>query len=433
MRFEGPVKWNWDVQWGPAIIGSSDNLDSGAPVTVAGVVIRGLDVESPPHPGPWAPAPSLMRFMTALNGRIEKNVLKGGTIELRHGPWQILDNECRGTVPNTFATAAFAAHYSHDLLLAGNRVIPVDPTGKTWRFLVLTHFGTNDVVRENVVENVGPRDDDSIPHPNTPEVILTESYRLHFEGQPAAVASDGWLLQIPPPQEAPARVGDAVAILSGPMAGQWRRIAQAIDNQTYLLESPLPAGEPAISIASGFVNCQFVKNRVDSRGSSVAVNMVLVGNHFGTRITDNVLLGGGSGWMLSSFPTEEPVHWGWSHTPFLGAVVERNTLEDGLHAGLISVTHNPNAKSNRGRVYLSLELKDNIVRWSDAFSRKASNREKPVGILIGEEGSLDPGELLLTESGTRSEISAGRQAVAMRVRTARVNGQDRSAAPEKRK
>jgi hypothetical protein len=433
VRFEGPVRWNWDVEWGPTVIASSDNLDSGPAGTVGGVVIRGLDLESPPNPGAWAQAPSLMRFMTALNGLIEKNTLKGGTIELRHGPWRVLDNDHRGTPPNTFTTAAFTVHFSHDLLLARNRVVPVQPAGKTWRFLVLTHYGANDVVRENVVEKVGPRDDDIVPHPNTPEVILTESYRLHFEGRPEAVTADGWLLRIPPPQEAPARIGDVVAILSGPKAGEWRRIAQAVDQRTYLMESPLPAGDAAISIGAGFVNEQFIENRVDSRGSSVAVNMVLVGNHFGTRIVGNHLLGGGSGWMLSASASEQPVHWGWSHNPFLGAVVERNILEDGLHAGTISVAHGPAMKSNRGRVYMTMSLKDTTVRWSDAFVRKSAPRDKLVGLMIGEEGSLDAGELVVAESGTKTEIPSGHDAVAVRIRTARVNGQDRSITPAPRR
>jgi hypothetical protein len=434
IRFDGPIRWNSEVQWGPAIIGSSDNLDTGAPGTVAGIVIRALDIEAPPNPGQWAEAPRMMRFMTALNGRIEKNTLKGGTIELRHGPWVIVDNDYRGPVSNTFAQAVFSLHYSQDLLLARNRIVPTAPTGKAWRFLVLTHYGSNDAVRENVVSNIGPRDDDTIPHPNAPEVILTESYRLHFEGQPAAVSSNGWVLQIPPPQESPARVGDVVAILTGPKAGEWRRIAQAIDAQTYLMEAPLPTGEMAISMAAGFVNTQFVKNRVESRGSSIAVNMVLVGNHFGTRVTDNEFIGGRGSFLIGSFATEEPVHWGWSHTPVFGAVVERNTLEDALEPASVAVMHGTQIKSNRGRVYMSVELKDNVARWSDRYPRSATKREKPVGLNIGDEPSIDPGELVVKESGTKSEIGAGREAIALRVRVGRVNGKDRGAAvAEKRK
>ena len=49
------------------------------------------------------------------------------------------------------------------------------PSGKTWRFLVMTWFSADDVVEGNTIEQVGSRDDDTIPWSNEPEIILTEA------------------------------------------------------------------------------------------------------------------------------------------------------------------------------------------------------------------------------------------------------------------
>jgi hypothetical protein len=430
VRFEGPVRWNWAADAGPAVIGSTDNLDGGAHPVKAGIVLRNLDLESPSSPGPWDPAPNLIRLLTAINGRIEKNTLKGGSTELKNGPWSVVDNHYRGAVPNTATPAAFSVHDPQDLLLARNHVAPEGPSGKTWRFLILTGTGTNDVIRDNVVERIGPRDGDTIPDANASEVVLTESYRIHFEGRPLMVAPDGWILRIPPPQGPPAPTGSVVAILSGPHAGEWRRVAQAIDSQTYLMETPLPPGAAIVSLASGFVNETFARNRIDCRGSRVAVDMVLNGNHFGTRVIGNQFLGGGGGWMISACPTESPVHWGWSHAPFLGAIFERNTIEDAVQAGSILVEHGPRMKSNRGRTYMSMTLKDTVLRWTRAYPQNPDRPQDGAAITIGAKGSIDPAELALTESGTRLENPAGLRSRAFRLLAARVNHKNYPATSE---
>src|SRR5262249_3540965 len=176
---------------------------------------------------------------------------------------------------------------------------------------------------------IGPKDGDTV-NVNAAEIILTEAYGLHFEGKPLSVSADGRLLQIPAPQGDPAGAGDVVAILDGPNAGQYRRIAQAISPTTYLLAAPLPSGTYTISIGSGFVNQSYRDNTIDARGSSVAADMVLVGNTYGATVTGNHLLGGGEALRVASFPTETPSIWGWSHTPWLGGTIANNTIEDAL-------------------------------------------------------------------------------------------------------
>ena len=88
--------------------------------------------------------------------------------------------------------------------MSGNKTRSVGPSGKTWRFLVLTWFGADDVVEGNTIEHVGARDDDTIPWSNEPEIILTEAYHLKYEGKVLALSNDGRLLRTGP------SLGDAV-------------------------------------------------------------------------------------------------------------------------------------------------------------------------------------------------------------------------------
>ena len=241
------------------------------------------------------------------------NTLKGGTVDFLNGPWQIEQNDHRGTPEWTHTFAVFAGHNTHDVALRANRAEPTGACGKTWRFLVFTGSGTNDLVEGNYVAGVGPRDGDTIPNMNAAEILLTEAYSLHFEGRPTAVSSDRRIVKIPAPQGDRARSGDAVAILSGPEAGRWCLIAQALDANTYYLDRPLPSADATISLAMGFVRETFRGNTIDCRGGAVAANLVLVGNHFGTRVVRNHFLGGGEACRITAAPSEQPVMWGWSH------------------------------------------------------------------------------------------------------------------------
>ena len=126
---------------------------------------------------------------------IAGNVLHGGSIEFFDGPWQMLNNDFRGTPPGTISHAVFVGHKTCDLRIRGNRARPVAPDGKTWRFLVLTHNGSGDRVEDNVIEGLGFRDDDTIPPSNEPEIILTEGYHLIYEGRVAGLSADGRVLR----------------------------------------------------------------------------------------------------------------------------------------------------------------------------------------------------------------------------------------------
>jgi hypothetical protein len=419
IRFAGAVPWRKDIPFGPAVI--STPVPGDPPVgPLVGLAFVGLDLAGPPSAGaaPWEEAVRLFRLAGADSGRIAKCTLKGGMIELWGGPWTVEGNAHLGTPAGTFAHAVVAAHETHDLVVRGNTTEARAPHGKTWRFLVLTGTGYRDLVEGNRVAGIGPRDDDSIPSMNAPEIVLTESYRLHFEGRPAALREGGRVLQVPAPQGEPARAGAVVAILDGPHAGTYRRVAQAVDARTYLVAPPLPAGTEAqaVSLASGFVEETFRANTIDTRGGSVAVNLVLVGNHFGTRVERNRLLGGGDAFKIAACASEAPVHWGWSHAPMLGLEIADNVVEDSPRGGLVAVEHGPPVKAARGRVYLSGAFRRNVAAWTTA------PRPPAVAFTIGDAGSLDPDELVLAVEGTAARVPAGSPAAILRVPAARLDG-----------
>lgn len=412
IRFEGPVRWDRRVAYGPAVLGTTDDRDRPTGRVLAGLTFTQLDVQAPPASSKWEEAPGVFRLVGATNGTIERNTLRGGMIELWGGPWRIAENTFDGPRDDTFAHALIAAHEPHDLTIAGNTARQRDARGKAWRWLVLTNRGANVRVADNRIAGIGPRDDDRVAHPNAPETILTESYRLNFEGKAAGVSADGLVVAIPPPQGGPARAGSVLAILSGPQAGQWRRVVLPLGPESYLLDRPVALGGGAVALGPGFVGTSFEGNAIDDLGSTVAIPFVLAGQHFGTKVANNTTRGGGFSARVVATATESPGPWGWSHTAMFGLAIEGNTFEDARHGALLIVEHNEHTRPSRGRVYASGMVANNVFAATDAVPGK------PVGLTIGEPPSGDLGELVVTESGNRSR---GRP-VALRIRAATING-----------
>ncbi len=428
VRFEGRIRWNQDVSYGPAVIGMTDNLDPGYGQDHAHVVFKDLDVEIPPadDPSKWVEAMRLFRLIGAGSGTIAGNRLRGGPIDLFRGPWLIVDNEFVGTPPGTVSQSFIAARFCHDLLIRGNRLSAPAPNGKTWRFLILVGFGQNDRIENNTVEGVGSRDDDTVPFNNSPEVILSESYTISYEGRVMATSADGKVLRIGRAQGPSINDRQLVAVLNGPAAGEWRRIVHVLDPATILVDHPLPKGSDVVSITDGFVGEVFENNRIDLRGGRLSNSFTLAGNHFGTRIIGNHLLGNGYAWRLYACPTEAPLIWGWSHAPYMGGVVENNILEDTIAGGLIGVEHSEYIKTNRGRTYMSVQLRDNQVRWTPGFlaQRARAGEKPPIALTFGFSQSLDPQEFLLTASGNTLDAPAAyRQSHTMIVHAASINSQ----------
>ena len=407
VRFAGPVRWNNEISWGPAVIGMTDNLEPHYNDPKLNLAFTRLDLEIPPVAARngWVEALRLMRLIGAKSGTIAGNVLRGGPIEFFEGPWQVVDNDFRGTAPGTFSHGVFTGHGAYDLLLRGNRARDVGHSGKTWRFLVLTWQGYGDKIERNLVEGLGSLEGDTIPWSNEPEIILTEAYHVKYEGAVMDRSADGRVLRTGRPQTIAGRTGDVVSLLEGPAAGEWRRIVQALDASTYLVDRPIPAGTRLVSISQGFVGDAYQDNRIDNRGGRKSFGLVFVGNHFGTRVVKNHLLGGESVFKLTACPTETPMIWGWSHAPFLGGLIEENILEDCEKGGTLGVEHDPRyIKSNQGRTYMTARVDDNVVRWSEPFVRRmTAEKTVPAGLTVGYPASHDPDELVVRAARNRLE------------------------------
>ena len=259
IRFATPVRWDLRRFGASAVLVAVGGRRTAAGLLdpLVNLTIENMDIESAalqrvPEPGREEPNADLMRLGQATSGKIMGNTLRGGTTDVMHGSWEIPDNNYRGAVPGTMVWDTFAAHYAHDLVVAHNQVAPVEPCGKTWRFFVLTQSGNRVAVTDNTVTNVGMKDADKLENPNAPEIVLTESYRLNYEGRPAAICADGRIVQIPLVTYGLVEPGCIVSILSGPHAGAYFHVAQPLSPTAFLLDQPLPGSPgPRRAVAAG--------------------------------------------------------------------------------------------------------------------------------------------------------------------------------------
>jgi hypothetical protein len=418
IRFEGPTNWANNVDYGPAIIGTTDNLDSGFDHNqpLWGVTISRLEITGPEPPksadGNPPEALKIMRALNVRNGKIEGSILRGGCVHLAGGPWQIMQNRHDGPLAGSFCYDAFAVTRPVDVEVISNRVQPMRSAGKLWRFLNLTQHGESIRVVNNMVANTGPVDGDSIGDMNANEILLTESYRLKFEGLPAAISSDGRVVQCGPGLAQPPQAGDVLAILSGTQAGTFHRVVQPMGNHAVAIEPPLPAGSalPAISLSRGFTNTVIESNQIDSSRSGKSFPLVLGGNHYGTIVSKNTLTGGLESIRINSVPTESPGPWGWSHTPAFQILIIENKISGSVKPARIGGDQGPIARASQGRIYYSATVEKNQIDPS---------KEGPA-LQVGEADLYDPEANVVKLSGNKSSDAANSAKV--RVIGGRVNG-----------
>ena len=416
VRFAGPVRWDWGVSFGPALIGTTDSRDSSRPGLKTNLTFSNLDLQAPAALVDGEEAPRALRLVGADGGLIQGNRFQGGTIEFFGGPWNILDNQFLGTRAGSWAWDVFAGHSAVDLRLQGNVVSPLAGAGTTYRFLVLTGSGTDTVVSGNQVSGLGARDL-AAAAVNAHEMILTEAYATHFEGKPISVSSDGRLLRIPPPQGDTPNAGDIVTVAAGTGAGRWARVAQVINATTLWLERALPAGVDAVAIGTGFVDTTIAQNRIDAQGTP-STSLVLLGTSVGTTVESNTILGGAGGIRATSYPTEKPVFWGWSHTPVFDLTIRGNDISDTQTGVILGVEHGSASKSSRGRVYQTVAVSQNRVWWTDGFAID----DKTQAVIVGDARALDPSETRLTLGPNFSTAArVGETFATIQVVSARVN------------
>ena len=406
VRFAGPVRWNNEISWGPAVIGMTDNLEPHYNDPKLNLTFTHLDLEIPPvkTTSGWVDAVRLMRLIGAKNGVIAGNLLCGGPIEFFDGPWRIVDNDSRGTVAGSFSHEVFGAHASHDLLVRGNRARELRKGGKTWRFLVLVGTGYGDVIERNLIDGIGSIEGDTIPWSNEPEIILTESYKIKYEGTMMDLSSDGRLIRTGRPFTA-GRTGDVVALLAG--AGGRRVAADRPGDRFFQLSGrPADSGRHEGCVDIGRVCRRSLPGQSDRHPwRTEVVRPRLGGQPLRDAGRQEPCAGGESVFKLTACPTEAPMMWGWTHAPYLGGVIEGNILEDCERGGVLGVEHDPRyVKSNAGRTYMTVRVAHNVVRWIRTLFEACGGRA------IGARGidhrfspSHDPGELVVHATGNRLE------------------------------
>ncbi len=116
-------------------------------------------------------------------------------------------------------------------------------------------------------------------------------------------------------------------------------------------------------------------------------------------VKNNEVNGAGTAFAISAFASETPGVWGWSHVPAFGVTFAGNRIANSPRSAHLNVFHNEYNKLNKGRVYMTVTVQNNEVIWSDAFlkSRPRDPKTPLAGITFGEPGSIDPGELIVTE------------------------------------
>jgi hypothetical protein len=362
--------------------------------------ILDLDLEVPPvsPESRWTEAIRLMRLVGGNSGIIRHNKLRGGPIEFFRGPWIFEDNDYLGCLPNTTSHGIVTWHNPRHVIVRDNRTRDDGPSGKTWRFLVFTGHGSHEIIENNRIADIGSRDGDAAPWSNEPEVILTEGYHVKYEGVVLEISPDGRVLRTAPSQTETARTGAVISLLTGPAAGQYRRIVQPLDTTAYLVDQPIPAGTTTVSISHGFVSQTYHNNVVDLRGGQRSVCLVLAGNHFGTQVTHNHFLGAAEGVSALAYASETPNIWGWSHAPCMGLTIKDNLIEDCETGALIGVYHSEYTKTNQGRTYQSVNLEHNTIRWTPeflAYRRRLGKKDHPSALTLGYLPSLDPKELII--------------------------------------
>lgn len=414
------IDWKNDVAYGPAVISTTDPDDRGFDhdATHWGIVLEKLDITGPPQnsgSGKPTEAVKLVKVLNGALGRIEGCLLKGGTVHLAGGPWKIAQNRHDGPLPGTFAYDAFAVTKPLDLEILSNRVEPTGGSGKLWRFANLTQQGYGVRVEGNIVRKVGPRKDDTIDDMNANEIFLTESYRLKFEGVPSSVSTDGTVVVLDETPGGLPAPGDAVTLLTGDDAGEFVTVVQNLGNGAIRVSPPLqisgnPASRTVISVASGFRETRIEGNTIDATGSDNAFNLCLAGNHFGSIVAGNVLTGGGESMRITSFPTESPNVWGWSHAPMAGLVIRDNRISGAALPARIASDQGATIKSSAGRTYFSAEITGNTFGASLAGP----------ALKIGDPGTLDASGTAATLKGNTGDPANSE----IEIVSGRVNGQE---------
>jgi hypothetical protein len=420
IRFNSLVRWQDNIRYGPAVIGSPDNFDValGRIGAMPNVVIQNLDIHGPQPNALHEEAPRLMRLIGDVSGRIQGNRLYGGMVEVLGGPWSITTNTHTGSWPGSIVYDAFAAHETQGLTLADNVVAPGPGSGAVFRLVSINGRSSNLSITNNQAIGLGSKFGDSpyVQGINANEVILTETYRVQYEGSLLGLDASRRMIRVPAALSESYQPGDRVALLRGPKAGTSYSIQAVINNTTLLLDQALPADVTvgtAVSINRGISGLNISGNLIDQTDRPQSLGIMTVGNIYGLTLANNTIKGGLRGFQVIASPSESSMQWGWSRNVVQNAVISGNTLVDVLWFNQVTVNHDAMARANYERLYLTASITGNTFRWSDTFLRTQigqsptdSNLLLP-GMELGENGIWDVQEARLTVAGNLIDLPAG--------------------------
>ena len=367
ISFQGDsASWAYTGSTTRAVIQSAGNGNGGK----VDLSFTNLNIQAPAAHTAGEEAVHLMNFDSSDSGQIVGNTLKGGTISLWSGPWQILNNDYRGTPSNTVSYSVFFIRSEHDVLIQGNHLHSVAPAGVTYRFLLFgasdTGRGFNDVIQNNTVDGgIGrPTKDNS----NNPEIILTEQFQPRFEGDavgdhPRPLRRSGPLHARPDSHDR--RCGrDPVGLAGRPVAAD----RPGVEPNPISPGQPPAFGQlPSRSPGAG----SMTPTRITRSTSTVPTRQRRPEPGRAAISTPRCSIT--HSWAptainISATPTEgafsgtNPPDWGWTHLPIFGVAIDGNTFQD---AGLsLNVNHSRYIKSNRGRVYFTGSFTNNAITWS---------------------------------------------------------------------
>lgn len=403
-----------------------------------------LVVKSPPSlqgtaPGPtnWVMNVDLLRTEGNDRGEIVNNYFYGGTVATAGGPWTITGNTHLGAVAAyTHSPGAFSSGGSRDLILRNNTVYQAAsvPNGRIARLVNLEDSSFNALIEGNSFTG----GIDGTEGQNNPEIIVTETNEVYYEGRVGAVSADGRVLRLLKPSAAvdyrgftspddPTYAGWVVSILNerdaignpNPYAGKWYLAAQRIETTppTYLMRDPMPPGDYVISVGAGFRHNRYLSNTIDmgtlgAGGMSArpTTGIVLEGAAFDAQVVGNTIKGGShqSTWTSAAIAVNAvqtnknpggnevvpfPIPTNWSRLPSFDVMVVGNTIRNVPNGIYVHTAQAKDVRSTYGRRLVTATIEENKFEYDQSFLDAWDDEFE--GIIEGANGSF-PGYVVNT-------------------------------------
>ncbi|MFM7592969.1 MAG: hypothetical protein ACKO85_14375, partial [Isosphaeraceae bacterium] len=437
VQFTGLVKWLENIRFGPAVIGSPDNFNTsvGRFGPLVGLTIENLDLQGPPPSTYLEESPRLVRLVDDASGVIRNNTLYGGWVEVTGGPWSITNNSLTGVWSTSFSYDAFAAHDVTGLKFSNNIVQRAGDSGVIFRLIVVNGQSSGVEISNNQSIGLGASVADpwQMQQTNAHEVILTEAYRVNYEGGLYGIDSSRMMIQVGPTIGPAYQPGDYVAVLDGSASGTWRVVTSVVNGNTLLLNAPMPqwvGRGTTVSVNRGIANVSITGNLIDQRNRPLSQGSVLVGNLFGLNYSSNTILGGFRGLQVIAYPSETPRDWGWTRNVVFDATISQNLFSDVLWLNQLGVSHSSVARANYGHLYLTAAFLNNTFAWSaDFLTSQIGQKQGDSGLFlpgleVGEGGPWDDTEARLSISNNQIVLPDGwANRPAIWYRSGTVNGQ----------